>query len=323
MRGFTLIEMMISLSIVSVIVVACGSVVALAGKAASGGASSHGYSSSTQPSAGQTTAAQAVAIRNAMDLLTADLKMAQSIVSQSATAITFTVPDRNGNGTGETIAYSWAGVGQPLMRNYNGSGAIPIADGVQNFNLNVLNRTTAPPPPVESAEQLLMSYTGTANASTNLSTTSWESQYFNPSAIMPANAISWKITRVQALLNRRSGSSTGTITAQIRAVDAAYKPTGGALTSASVNVTAIPTTATWVDIPLTPLANLTPSSGMALVLVSSTSSSNAVISGFSGITPVPTSTQECYTTNSGTSWTTPSGAAALDFRVYGTITTQP
>lgn len=318
--GFTLIEMVISLSIVSVIVLACGSVVALAGKSISSTAT-NGSSSGSSLTAASTT--QVAAIRGAMDLVTAELKTALNINSQTATGISFTVPGRGANTGTETITYSWAGVGQSLMRKYNGNASVSVVDGVQNFNLNVLNRTTGQIPPVESAEQLLVSYTGATNGTTNLSTTSWESQYFNPSAVMPGNAISWKITRVQAYLKRRLAGSTGNITAQIRAVDAAKKPTGATLTSANVNVTSIPTAITWVDIPLTPLANLAPAAGMALVVTSSTGTSNAIIYGYSGISPVPTTTSECFTTDGGSTWTTPSGAAVIDFRVYGTITTQP
>ena len=319
-RGFTLIEMLISLSIVSVIVVACGSVVALAAKAISANATNGGSSTASLTAA---SAAQVASIRSAMDALTAELKTALFINSQTATSISFTVPGRGNNTGTETIAYTWAGVGQPLTRNYNGTGAIVVAELVQNFNLNVLMRTTGQPPPVESAEQLLMSYTGASNGNWNLSTTSWESEYFNPAALMPGNAVSWKVTRVQVLVKRRLAGSTGNITAQILAADAAKKPTGAVLTSANVNVTSIPTSATWIDIPLTPLGNLAPATGMALVITSSMSTSNAVISGYVGITPVPTTTAECYTTNSGGTWTTPTGGTALDFKVYGTITTQP
>lgn len=318
--GFTLVEMMISLSIVSVIVLACGSVVALAGKSISSTAT-NGASSGSSLTAVSTT--QVAAIRSAMDLVTAELKTALNINSQTPTSISFTVPGRGANTGTETITYSWAGAGQPLMRKYNSAPAASVADGIRNFNLNVLNRTTGQLPPVESAEQLLASYTGATNGTTNLSTTSWESQYFNPSAVMPGNAISWKITRVQVLLKRRLAGSTGTVTAQIRAVDAAKKPTGATLTSANVNVTTIPTVNTWVDIPLTPLANLAPATGMTLVVTSSTGTSNAIVYGYAGISPVPTTTSECYTTDGGSTWTTPSGAAVVDFRAYGTITTQP
>lgn len=317
--GFTLIEMIISLSIVSVIVVACASVVALAAKSISSSATNGG---STAASLTAASTAQVASIRAAMDLLTAELKTALIINSQTASSISFTVPGRNGNTGNETIVYSWAGTGQPLMRKYNANTAGSVADGVQNFNLNLLSRTTAQPPPVESAEQLLVSYTGASNGTTNLSTTSWESEYFNPAALMPGNAVSWKITRVQVLVKRRLAGSTGNITAQIRAADAAKKPTGAVLTSANVNVTSIPTSATWIDIPLTPLGNLAPATGMALVITSSMSTSNAVISGYVGITPVPTTTAECNTTNTGVSWTTPDGGTALEFKVYGTFTTQ-
>src|SRR5436190_1675858 len=80
-----------------------------------------------------------------------------------------------------------------------------LLDNVQNFNLDYLTRTSAPLPR-ESAEQALCVF-DTSGSATNVTATSWLAQYFKPA--LPANAVSWKITRI--LVRMQQGSSSGTI----------------------------------------------------------------------------------------------------------------
>ena len=175
--GFTLIEMLLSLTIVSVITVACGSVIALAARSVAG-------------SADTSTTSRSAALRRAADQISSELATALVVSASTANSITFTVPPRNGDLLPETISYAWAGAGQPITRQYNGGVAVSIADNVQNFNLSYLTKLSAAPPPVESAEQLLASYVGAANGWTDMTTSSWECQYFNPTAMMPGNTAS-------------------------------------------------------------------------------------------------------------------------------------
>lgn len=71
----------------------------------------------------------------------ADVGMALSFSERSATAITFTVPDRDGDSLVETIRYAWSGTaGDPLTYQYNGGAAFTIATDVQAFNLEALTR---------------------------------------------------------------------------------------------------------------------------------------------------------------------------------------
>jgi hypothetical protein len=76
--------------------------------------------------------------------LSEDLQHATKFTEQTANAVTFTVPDRDGDGQVETLRYSWNGTpGQPLTYQYNTTAAVGIATNVQAFNLSKLNRTIA------------------------------------------------------------------------------------------------------------------------------------------------------------------------------------
>jgi hypothetical protein len=71
-----------------------------------------------------------------------DVSMALSFTERTARAMTFTVPDRNGDDMPETIRYAWSGtVGDPLTYQYNSGTVISVATGVQAFNLEGLTRT--------------------------------------------------------------------------------------------------------------------------------------------------------------------------------------
>ena len=89
-------------AITSVILLACTSVLTIATRSMNNGA--------------RAATVQAVAGRTAADQMADDLKLALNFTEQTATAVTFTVPDRNGDAQPETIRYAWTGAGAPLTR---------------------------------------------------------------------------------------------------------------------------------------------------------------------------------------------------------------
>jgi hypothetical protein len=73
--------------------------------------------------------------------LAADLRLALGFSERTARAVTFTTPDRDGDGQVETLRYSWSGTaGDPLMYRYNSNAAVALASNVQQFNLTALTR---------------------------------------------------------------------------------------------------------------------------------------------------------------------------------------
>lgn len=309
-RGFTLIEMTLSISILAIILVACMSALVLLSRGTSARANT------------QRTNAQTDSAKEAMAQLTSDLKLATAVISKSSTSISIRVPDRDGDASPETITYSWGATGDPLKRYYNSDSSYStILENVQKFSLGYVEKTVSSLQEVESDETLLSSYTGTQNAYSDLTKQIWECQYFTPTSALPSDAMSWKITRVQFML-KRNLLATGNLSLKIYAADASGKPTGNALASGTISVTSLSSLLyAWTEIPLAaPLANLDPASGVALVVSSSSSSVNGSIGGTISISPVLTDRKECYTTKAGASWSTPSGAGVLQFKAYGTYT---
>lgn len=312
-RGFTLVEAILSFVILAIVSLACMSVTSLMVRSAAASAETG-------------AAATAAEARDAMDLITRDLKMATAITERSAAAIGLSVPDRNNDGSPEGIRYAWAGPGSPITRQYNGGSVVNVVASARNFNLAFLDKTAvAPPVPVippsvstESSEQLFCSYETAPSSSWGLTTSHYEAEYFNPT--LPAAATAWSITKVGVMMKRAAAGSTGTVTYQIRAADSNNKPTGLPLASGVVSVSTVPTSNTWVEVPVS-LAGLTPGTGMTLVLVSSSLTTNAYALGKTGITPKVTASTSMYSNDVGLTWSVNSGAVQMDFRIYGTFTT--
>jgi type II secretory pathway component PulJ len=102
--------------------------------------------------AGSTTVVQDAADgRDAAELVTMDLSLAQSFSERTGKAVTFTVPDRDGDGQPETIRYSWSGTsGDPLTRQSNGGTVVTLAENVTRFDLDYLLKSLGEPGTVES-----------------------------------------------------------------------------------------------------------------------------------------------------------------------------
>lgn len=129
--GFTLIEL--SVSLVSSVLLMAGLTSAI-------------YISSQTLDMDSSTSRQSVIASEVLGDMTADLALARSFSERTATAVTFEVPDRDGDLHPETIRYAWSGTpGDPLTYQYNGGTAITIATDVQSLELAAFTRSIVAP----------------------------------------------------------------------------------------------------------------------------------------------------------------------------------
>ena len=123
-RAFTLLEVMLSTVIIAMIMLAMTSVMTLSTRCLTSRGEDVGRAS------------------DVIDEITTDLNLAESFSEKTATAVTFTVPDRDDNGSSETIRYSWSGTpGDSIMRAYNGGTEVAVADDVQYFSMEYILNT--------------------------------------------------------------------------------------------------------------------------------------------------------------------------------------
>ncbi len=118
-RGSTLLEMIVSLISASVLLIGMGSTM---------------YITLRATDIDATPTAAVVAGNDAVTELLSDIEFAQGFSEQTATAITFTVPDRDGDTITETIRYAWSGTpGDPLTQQVNGGPVTIVVDNVYVF----------------------------------------------------------------------------------------------------------------------------------------------------------------------------------------------
>ncbi len=307
-RAFTLIEVVLASAITAILLLAVQSVIILAAHAVPGSQSK------------LTTLTGAVETLAELD---ADLAFATNITSRSATAITFQVADRTGNGTPETITWSWDGtLGGTLYRTFNSNPAVAMASNVQAFSLTYDTRMTlGPSSPSTSAETLLASntlVTGVGAPPTNslsIDKQHFWGEYISPA--LPSNAASWSITRVQLMMSGNGGAGSPTL--QLQQTNSTNIPNGTILDQAPINFASIPATFSYTQFTFTKATNLPPASGIA-ILINNAAGSNAAGAVESQNTSPGVVANILNTVNTGSSWTQTPTNANLLYYVYGTIT---
>jgi prepilin-type N-terminal cleavage/methylation domain-containing protein len=167
-NAFTLLELVISMAIASILLVAMQSVVLVAARAIPDG---------------RTVGSRVTAGAAQITSLTSDLFYATAVSEMTATAITFTVPDVTGDGAPDTVRYAWSGnAGAPLTRQVNGGAVVSVLPSVQSFNLVYDKRPVlAPTTYATTAETLFVNSNGSSNlTSFKVSSNNWPGQSFTP-----------------------------------------------------------------------------------------------------------------------------------------------
>lgn len=145
--GYTLVELIVAMASSMLLLAGMGGSIFIAAKAFDEGDS-------------QTFTA--VAAGNVADDIMAEMQYATRFYERTPYAVTFNIPDRDGDGSEEKFRYAWSGVaGAPLTKQLNGSAATVLVDRVQNLNFTYLTRTLpALPPPVVSNVVVFQEFIG-------------------------------------------------------------------------------------------------------------------------------------------------------------------
>jgi hypothetical protein len=121
--GFTLVELIVAMGGAGMLITGLFSALYIALKASD---------------TSLTPAAATIQGNATMTGLLSELQFARSFSELSTTAITFSVPGRDGESTSETIRYAWSGTpGDPLTRQYNGGTVAKLVDNVYAFQHDI------------------------------------------------------------------------------------------------------------------------------------------------------------------------------------------
>jgi len=308
-RAFTLVEVVVSLVILSILMLACVGVLVLAQR-------------SLDLNRPDGPVAQPVEAREAADLLTSDLRMATSVLQQTATSTLFTVPDRTGDGVPETLLYAWSGTpGDPLTRSYNGGTAAAILKNVRSLSLGYRTRDTGPAARQESAELVLFYHndaTGGTMKDYTLDPNTWCGTYVKPT--LAANVVSWRITRIY-IVAKREGTVEGYVVAELRHADSALKPLASVIDGGATSEYSLASSYAWSEVTFANASGLDPSKGYCLVIRQAASSSPAAKVQWEDYV-TETDNRRTVSTDAGVSWSTPDTTKHLRLYVFGTVTTQ-
>jgi len=311
--GFTLVEMVVSMVILAILIGVLGSVATLTARA------------TNERGLPTTQLAEGAEV---IDRMSGELRTALSFGERTSRAVTFTVPDRDGDGAPETLRYAWSGTpGDPLTRSVNGAVPAVVAGRVYNLDLAYTVRTVGPPPPpptTETPEMLLASNDDLPGVGTMatfaLSSSSWSSQYFKPA--LPSDAQSWKVTRVQVML-RRDTNSTGTMSLRMQYADAAKRPAKGVIQEATFAAGSMSTVFTWNEASFSSVGGLDPAAGLCLVVGMTSQGGKPPQQQYETAVPPQVDRWAASSTDGGTTWAAPVDSSVIRFYVYGTVTLQP
>jgi prepilin-type N-terminal cleavage/methylation domain-containing protein len=304
-HGFTLLEMVIGTAIMSVLMMALGSVMLIAGRALP----------QAQSVTGTLTAAAGVA-----DQMVSELRYATAINQRSATMIEFTVADRNNDGLPETIRDEWSGTsGAALTRQYNGGTAVEVLPDVREFSLSYDTETISEEIPQgnESVETLLVGYTASADYHDyTIKETYWCAEYFLPT--LPADAVSWKVTRVK-FYAQLAGGLGGQTRVQLQLPTSGGLPSGVVRGEQILYESILPLLYLENELHYTTVSGLSPQQGLCLVFRWAADAESCKLLGREK-NVTATNLGLSRSTSQGLTWSALAGESLL-FSVYGTVTT--
>ncbi len=322
-RAFTLVEMAVAMAVVSIIMVAIGSVVVVAAKALP-----------SAPGPGVTSLAAGASLQSVV----AELRYATSITEASPTALTFTVADRDSDGKEETIRYSWSGVaGAPLNREYNGAAPVAVIPAVNNLALGYVKTkhttTSGSMTTWDSGEVLLSTFSSWASivattSNLNVTTASWAAEKFTIDQVsLPADITRLAITRVSLKLKKPTSGTVGaTVAIYLPSAAGASTPAASPIgTAYSIPAASLSTTAAWVDSTFSDVVFANGSNlDFVIVVKGVASTTSATVQYLNALLAPLDNSVFRYTTNSGSSWLPASSLNVNDalYSVYGSYQRQ-
>jgi prepilin-type N-terminal cleavage/methylation domain-containing protein len=303
--AFTLVELSVSIAIVSVLMLGMGSAMLLASRA---------VPDARSPAGATVSAGQAV------EQLVTELQYATAVLGRSAVMIEFTVADRDADDVPETIRYEWSGTsGESLIRTCNGGAAVEILPDVHDFDLSYDLRTTTTEiaQANESAETVLKSYQSALSLDDYpIKSGEWYGQYFQPA--LPADAVSWQVTRIR-FSARTDGAVAGESRVRLQLPTTGGMPSGVILEEKTLLESTLLSGYQEQEFSFTNAGGLSPQRGLCITVKWI---SDAVACKLLGCNTLAGTSDSFLlkSTDSGVSWSAP-GSQSLLYAVYGTVTT--
>jgi prepilin-type N-terminal cleavage/methylation domain-containing protein len=303
--GFTLVELAVAVAVTSVIMLGIGSAMLIAGRA--------------MPEARSPTASRLAAAKTLEDMAT-ELQYAARVNQRSGNMIEFLAADRNADEIPETIRYEWSGTsGSPLIRQYNGGTPASILADVREFGLSYQLQTVTNEAPQgnESGQTTLAAYSATQGLHDYpIQNIESYAEYFLPA--LPANTVSWKVTRV-VISVKQDGAADGEARVQLQTATAGHLPSGTVLEEKPLLESTLLPTYLDQEFTFSTVAGLSPMQGLCIVIKWVANGTVCKVRARNGNVSV-LNIGLIRSTDGGLTWAALSNQSLL-FAVYGTVTT--
>ncbi len=303
-RAWTLVELVVSAAAATVLVAGLASAVVLASRA-------------LPPAPHRANAAAAAAL--VAEQLAADLTCAVQVSQLTSRRIVFSVPDRTGDGTPDTIVYDWPGtVGAALRMSRNGSGYVNVLPNVTDFTLvGGIATVTEQIAPTEQSGQALLAICTTGGATYNalVQGNLWTGNVVRP--LLPSGVVRWKPTSVWLML-AASGPTTGTARVRLYAVDWNGLPTPTPLGEATIRESALSTSLQWYEYTWSDVPDLPPGAAIAFIVEHVNNPPSCAVAYRFSSAAASLGYARVASTDGGNSWNLMPTYAVI-FALYGTI----
>ena len=302
--GMTLAEVLISMVVLSIVLAGALCCVTLAGNAMRASTASTRETSQSN---------------RILNQISAELQVATGFSERTATAVTFTIPDRDGDAQAETIRYSWSGAaGDPLYRRYNSEAAVVVAANVRELSFDFLTEDVEPL--TTTSEGVISEHEDSRGGHTyddKLSRSNWLAQYFTP--VLPDGAVSYRITKVALYCKREKNDN------QPFEISLVY-PTGGrtpsttVLETVPVNPQSMGKNWAWREFTFTNQVQLSPAQAMCVVISQDHYSKTATFRYERDGREMTPNAHYITSWNCGMSWSSVGNSEDMLYKVYAEVT---
>ena len=311
-RGSTLLELMVTLPTATVLVGSMAMCIALMMRA------------KTQD---ETLFRDAYDLSDAANRIASDLESALSIASSSATHIEFVVPDRNADGTPETMRYEWGGTSgdhpYQLLWTYNSEPQSVLFDDIDEFSLQLNSMTSPSSVPNhlrgEVANVKMMdAFLDCIFCEEPINATNHVGQYFVAS--IPGVGRRWDLGALRIMLRSAGSSNDGVLRIRVTEANSTTRlPTNTVLAEVDVEEWRLGSRYQWLNIPLAPIAWQTQSTPLCITLsYVSGSGTIAYVHCLQNGTGMPSDSNLVKSNNGGASWTSSGSTVGMRFYALGT-----
>ena len=299
-RGFTLVEMIVTMALLSMIMLAISSTVVIASYAVPSADDAFLTENQTQV---------------VLARLAADLAQATHLPERAAAAVTLVVHDRDHDGRHERLRYAWAGPGQPVTYQYNNDPAIALGPALDQFALTYDQSPTTetiPGPAVEdTVETELARLDNDDDGDVTVKPNEWHAQLIRPS--LPADATAYRVSRALLRLERKDPLASGQVGLRRQQPD--LSPAGPLLSSTAVLALDLSANFNWYQVGFSNAPTIPADEGVWL------SFEQSILGDVAKVRRSKGGQYLAKTSNGAASWSIDYGRAMKHY-VYGYVTRQ-